>query len=241
MNQIEGILFDKDGTLIDFNRTWLPVYRKAAQYLGEQAGKTHDVEKLLVSGGWIPEQESWVPDSVLASGTNDQIFEHWASALYRDDFLTDQRIREQYDQLFALKHESYAPVIDNLGSFFSSLAGYGVRLGVATMDTEKSALQTLESMGCATQLDFVCGADSGFGLKPDPGMVHAFCQACGISPERTIMVGDSPRDLNMGRNAGCGLCIGVLTGATGADALAPLADITYDNIAAILTLFDEQT
>ena len=28
--------------------------------------------------------------------------------------------------------------------------------------------------------DFICGADSGFGAKPAPGMVRAFCRTLGV-------------------------------------------------------------
>ena len=51
------------------------------------------------------------------------------------------------------------------------------------------------------------------------------------------MVGDSPRDLKMGRNAGVGLTVGVLTGTTGSAALAENADHIYENISGMLQLF----
>jgi len=51
------------------------------------------------------------------------------------------------------------------------------------------------------------------------------------------MVGDSPRDLKMGRNAGVGLTIGVLTGTTGSAALADHADHIFQNISGLLQLF----
>lgn len=238
MKPIDGILFDKDGTLIDFNRTWLPIYQKAARFLADRAGKPAAAETMLSSGGWIAGDNAWVPDSVLASGTNDQIYEHWLHVLERVDLMSDTRTREQYNQLFRLKHEGYAPVVDDLGVFFRKLGAAGIKVGVATMDTEESARQTLEALDCLEHLDFVCGADSGFGLKPEAGMVLAFCKTCEIMPERTIMVGDSPRDLVMGRNAGCALSIGVLTGATTADDLAPFADRIHDDIGSVPDLLE---
>ena len=30
---IKAILFDKDGTLLDLDGTWVPAYRRAAEYL----------------------------------------------------------------------------------------------------------------------------------------------------------------------------------------------------------------
>ena len=104
------------------------------------------------------------------------------------------------------------------------------------MDDEQSAIGTLQGLGCSDQVDFVCGADSGHGEKPDPGMVLAFCEHCGLNSENVMMVGDSPRDLQMGRNAGVGLSVGVLTGTSGREALAPYADHVLNDISDIPAL-----
>ena len=72
--------------------------------------------------------------------------------------------------------------------------------------------------------DFIAGYNSGHGLKPGPGMLLAFAEATGIPPASVVMVGDSRHDLEVARNAGAALAVGVLTGpATRAD-LAPWAD-----------------
>ena len=231
---IRGILFDKDGTLIDFNRTWLPLYRKAADYLATEAGKPQLASELLRSGGFIEAEESWQPDSLLASGSNQQIYEAWSEQLGID--IDSDRLAECY-RIFTQKYDGYAAVIDDLNGFFDTLRQRGLKLGVATMDDEASAVKTLQTMGCLDRFDFVCGADSGFGVKPEPGMVEAFCRHCDLSVEQTAMVGDSPRDLKMGRNAGVGLTVGVLTGTTGSAALAENADHIYENISGMLQLF----
>jgi len=227
---ITGILFDKDGTLIDFNQTWLPLYRRAAEFLATEAGKSSEAEALLTAGGFIATDESWQPDSLLASGSNRQIYEAWSAQLGME--INAEQMAECY-RIFSQKHQRYAAVVDPLAPFLAELAAKGLKIGVATMDDEQSAIDTLQGLGCSDQVDFVCGADSGYGEKPDPGMVLAFCEQCDLLSENVMMVGDSPRDLKMGRNAGVGLSVGVLTGTTQGEALAPYADYVLDDIAGI--------
>ena len=230
---ITGILFDKDGTLIDFNQTWLPLYRQAARYLAVEAGKESEARALLVSGGFIEADESWQPDSLLASGSNRQIYRAWAAQLGIE--INDEQMAECY-RIFSQKHNQYAAVVDPLAPFLSKLRATEVKIGVATMDDEHSAIDTLQGLGCSDLVDFVCGADSGYGEKPEPGMVMAFCQQCGLRNNEIMMVGDSPRDLKMGRNAKVGLSVGVLTGTTQREALAPFADHVLDDISGIPAL-----
>jgi phosphoglycolate phosphatase len=74
-----------------------------------------------------------------------------------------------------------------------------------------------------------CG-DDGVGVKPAPEMLLAICATLGTAPDRTAIVGDTPADLAMGRAAGAGTVIGVLTGVGGRDELEPLADAVLDSI-----------
>jgi len=68
--------------------------------------------------------------------------------------------------------------------------------------------------------------------------VLAFCQAMSLEPAEVIVVGDNSHDIEMGRNAQVGLCVGVLTGASTRDELESLADLVFDDIGGLVTLFD---
>jgi phosphoglycolate phosphatase len=227
---IKGILFDKDGTLLDFNGTWLDPYLQASSYLAEIAGDPDVGSRLMRRGGYIAETGGWECDSLLASGSNQQIFDFWEKELGQT-LAADQR--RQIQEIFSHAASSYVPAMQDMGGFLGRLRRRGVTLGLATMDDEKNARGMLSQLGLATYFDFVCGADSGFGVKPDPGMVLEFCRAGGFSPAEVIMVGDSPKDLNMGNNAGVARTIAVLTGAHDRDSLAPLADLVLDNISGL--------
>jgi phosphoglycolate phosphatase len=119
-----------------------------------------------------------------------------------------------------------------LRPLLASLRGRGLRLGVATNDSEAPARQHLASHGITDCFDFISGYDSGHGAKPDPGMCLAFARAVGLDPARIAMVGDSRHDLEAGRAAGM-RTVAVLTGIAKREDLAPHADAVLPDIGAI--------
>jgi len=234
--QIAGILFDKDGTLIDFEATWFPAYRAAAERLVREVGGrgTGPVHDLLMVGGCDPLAGTFRPASVLASGSNAQIASLWAAECEVDDVRWVEGLLVEEFGPFASRP---APVMD-LKGLFRRLRARGLALGVATMDSEALARDALEALGLSGLLDFVCGADSGFGIKPDSGMVEAFCHSTGMLPNRVAVVGDAPHDLRMGQTAGAGLTIGVLSGTSPMSVLEPHADAVLESIAGLEPLLD---
>ena len=91
-------------------------------------------------------------------------------------------------------------------------------------------MRHLEDALIVDEMAFVAGYDSGFGAKPAPGQLLAFCQATGLSPADCAMIGDSAHDLEAGQAAGM-FCIGVLTGPASRADLTPRADVVLDSIA----------
>ena len=63
---LKGLLFDKDGTLIDFFATWMPAYCLAADRIAAAAGLSGHADRLLLAGGYDRANDRLAPDSLLA-------------------------------------------------------------------------------------------------------------------------------------------------------------------------------
>ena len=109
-----------------------------------------------------------------------------------------------------------------------------VKIAVATMDDRAPTEATFATLGLAPFVDaLVCG-DDGLPPKPAPDMVWAVCRATGVAPAQAVVVGDSVTDLEMGRAAGAGLVVGVLSGVAPEEMLAPHADVMLESVADLM-------
>ncbi|HET6622089.1 MAG TPA: HAD family hydrolase [Dongiaceae bacterium] len=211
---IAAILFDKDGTLYDFYRTWGALTEKAALLVAD--GDEERARFLLENSGKDPVTGKYAPSSPIAAGSNRQIVEVWCGLIQRTD------VDAMYEQvhIFFLEHQKNGavPVLD-LDIFFGRLRGRGLRLGVATMDSEEAARAAMLRAKCSHHLDFICGFDTGHGVKPLGGMVEAFARTVGVPVAALAVVGDSPHDMHMARAGKAGRAIGVLTGVSPREAL----------------------
>lgn len=229
---IAGILFDKDGTLLDYHATWMPLNRQAALMVA--GGDAALAQHLLVSTGYDPETDSYVPNSLLVSASNDEIAAAWAGLVGADPVETAARVTAYFE---SCSGETAVPVA-GLAETVAALKGRGLALGVATNDSEDSAYGSLQPFGVLEHFSYVVGFDSGHGAKPGPGMVTGFCAATGLDPAAVAVVGDSHHDMEMGRRAGAGLLVGVLTGTGGRDDLTPHAHHVLDSIVELAALLD---
>ena len=226
---IRAILFDKDGTLIDYRATWQAANRAAALDLAAAAGLDEGfADELLRRLGYEPSSGEFAADSPLLWATNAEIAARWSTAPELEGV---DNVHARVERCFA-DQAAFPPVpVTELAPLFDRLVARGLRLGVATMDGSAAAEATLARLAVRDRIAFLAGADSGFGLKPEPGMVLGFCTALGLAPAEVLVVGDHPADLAMARAAGAGVAVAVLTGGCPPAALDGLADIVLPSIA----------
>lgn len=228
---IAGVIFDKDGTLFDFNATWGRWTVALVEDLVD--GDEPRARALAGALGFDMDAARFMPDSPVISCTPDEIAE---AALPHLPGHSPASLVARMNVMSATNQQ--VPALP-LAPLFEALRGRGLRLGLATNDAEEAAHAHLAAAGIAPLFDFVAGFDSGHGGKPAPGMLLAFAEQFGLDPAQVVMVGDSRHDLIAGRAAGM-RTLAVLTGVARAEDLAPLADAVLPDIGHIPRWLDAQ-
>lgn len=226
MADIKGILFDKDGTLVDFNATWLGVADFMAMDAAE--GDRWKADRLLAAAGFDFVTKRFKPDSIFASGSNMDVVELWFPRLSDED---QMHAVSRFNEITSVQGSSMAVALPGVLDSLRALHTRSYRMGVATNDSTSGAEKTLATLGIAQLFDAAFGYDAVANPKPALDTVIAFCDLTGLRPGEIAMVGDNRHDLEMARAGGCGLAVGVLSGTGTRDSLAPMADVILDSVA----------
>lgn len=138
--------------------------------------------------------------SVLAHQlTNDQGARS-VDALYEPAW---QRYQHHYQQINGAHSDVYPGVAEGL----QALRDAGLVLACLTNKPLAFARELLARKGLAGHFSQVFGGDSFERKKPDPLPLLKTCEALGMAPQETLMVGDSSNDAQAGHAAGCGVVL----------------------------------
>jgi phosphoglycolate phosphatase len=179
------VVFDLDGTLVDSS---VDIANAANALLEELGGEPQPVAAIVEMVG------EGAPLLVRRALTAASLDPATPNAL--------ERFLALYDTRLMVHTTPYDGMVD-------ALRWIGERMPMSVL-TNKPARPTslmLDGLGLRQHFRDVVGGDTAFGRKPDPtGLLH-LASAAGIRPEHTLMVGDSPVDLETARNAGTQICL----------------------------------
>ncbi len=222
---MRGLLFDKDGTLLDFKASWSGVLRELC--LDLCGGDIKAADAMLSAGGMDPVTGHCAAGSVLAAGNTVDLAQCWFPEI-SGARLVD--MVERFDRTFHANGVRHSVLLPGVRAFLGEVTRAGFATGVATSDGTAGAKAALAALGIDAFLPHVFGYDSVPRPKPAPDIVHAFARAAGVPVSEIVVVGDNTHDLEMARSAGAGAAIGVLSGNSRAEDLAPLADAVLDSV-----------
>ena len=232
---VDGIVFDKDGTLIDFDLLWAGKLQRAVDALVTACGGNIVlVEPLLATLGINSKTGGVIPESPLAVSTLPKLGVIATVVLYQQGIawhVAEAATRAAFMPVIEADPtaEDLAPIGD-VKNLLISLDRAGLKLAILTSDDRAPTLASLPILGIDAVIGAVGCGDDPVPSKPHPDGLIAVAGKLGIAPARLLMVGDSVTDMRTGKAAGVAGVIGVLSGTGKADDLAAHGDMIIRDI-----------
>jgi phosphoglycolate phosphatase len=192
---IRAVVFDLDGTIVKFNLDFRAVRA--------------EVRSFLIKEG--------MPASVLS--LNESIFEMLKKAeiFMKNNRKPPAKIEEARRKALAIaeKHELEAAKTTSLQpgitEVLKTLKDMGLKIGMCTVNSQKSAEYILKRFGIARFFDAVTARDNIKNVKPSIEHLEAALKALGVEPKEALVVGDSVVDVKCAKELGA-IAVGLPTG-----------------------------
>ena len=204
---IQAIFFDKNGTLEDSEAYLRSLGQKGARMIDAQIPGIG--EPLLMAFGINSDTLDPAGLISVASRRETEI----AAAAYiaetgRGWFESLKIARQSLDEAEKYLGTTPAPLFAGSLELLQSLSTAGLKLGIISAATTAEVSDFVVRHELSDYIQMQKGVDDG-PSKPDPVLFLQACQALGVEPGNTLMVGDAVGDMQMARNAKAAGCIGI--------------------------------
>jgi pyrophosphatase PpaX len=178
MSQLQTVLFDLDGTLIDSIRLILDSYHHTLTQHNLPARS----------------DEEWL------HGVGTPL--HVQFSQWRDTPEMLEAMIATYREFNLKHHDRMVTVYPGVVEAVREIKSAGIQTGLVTSKNRQGALRGLALVGLEALMDVMVCADEVNNPKPHPEPVEKAVALLGADPARTVYVGDSIHDMHSGRAAG---------------------------------------
>ena len=224
INNIETIIFDKDGTFIDLHFFW----GKMTELRAKEVIKKFNLNENLLSNlclelGYDIKTQKMLNDGITALYSRVKIIEIFTDKLKKYNIETTESsieaIFDKVNQEFYKKMHDYTKPIDSAISFIKELHRLNVKVGIVTSDSKESTEKTINYFNWEELFQTIIGRESSPFTKESGEPTKLAIKELNANPNSTVMIGDAPMDYISARNAKIEKTILVSTGQLSKDDL----------------------
>lgn len=218
MNTIQMVVFDMAGTTVNEDNL---VYKTVRQVINEQ-GYNVSLDDVLAYGAGKEKHQAITDILKTCASPND------VAAIADKAFANFKpALAKAYD-------ECSVSSFGDMNRFLEELKEYGIKIALNTGYDRRTATTLLAKLNWTqgVEYDVLVTADDVENGRPYPDMIFKAMKDCNITePTAVLKAGDSEIDILEGKNAGCGLTVGVLSGAQNRQQLTAAApDYILNNV-----------
>ena len=165
---IELIIYDLDGTLIDCTENIVASFRM----IWEEIGEPFDPEEIKsrIGVGLVEILIELLPEK------------------YHDDVMV---FRQKYIDNFMSLGTDHIHLLPNVAKTMKELKRRGFKQSIATNKTASEAVRIIEALGLGGYIDLYAGYGTVPNVKPAPDMILYNLEELGVSNEKAVFIDDS--------------------------------------------------
>jgi len=119
--------------------------------------------------------------------------------------LADSLVKK-YRERYLKKCVGETSIFPGVKETLEYLRNKGIRMAVATTKHVEMSVILLKGLGIDDYFEMIVGEGDYHHEKPDPESLYVIMEKLGISPQETLMVGDTVYDIEAGKLAGTKTC-----------------------------------
>lgn len=217
LNDIDTVIFDKDGTFIDLHYFW----GKMTELRVEEIIKRYNLDKslfdkLCLKLGYNNKTGKMLSDGITALYSRSVIIQIFCKDLNNLNVkITEKELEDIFDyvnKIFYKDMVKYTKSIPEAIDFIKKLKSIGIKTAVVTSDSKESTLLTLKHFNWENLFDDVIGRESTKETKESGVPVKLALKNISSRANNSIMIGDAPMDYIAASNAGVERTILVASG-----------------------------
>ena len=217
LTDVEAVIFDKDGTLIDVHHYWASMLKIRAKLIVNKYKLDGNVKNELMNVMGIDTETSKIkpdgpvgikPRSFIVSVATEVLNYYNVNAAHNDveDMFLEADKKTSKNMLPLLK------LLPGVNSLLSSLKKNNVKMFIASTDLSSRSRGAMEALNIDGYFSDIIGGDSVKNTKPSPDLALKIINRFNFDSNKVVVIGDHPVDILMGNTASVGLSVGVLTG-----------------------------